>query len=236
MATLAPSIFCPSRANSRRIVYRSRRAWVGCSPGPSPPLMTGTCVAAANCATDPCSGWRTTIASTYPLTTRLVSAIDSPLAIDENVKPVVSQTEPPNRQNAAPKLIRVRVLGSKNRFPRTAPSRTRVTFWRRANGSRLSPTRMTSSARSRSNTSTDNRCGFPGRVRRSRRRVASAACPAAPGSAATRRATTSGILRCCPDASGSSQVSSARLLTPTRSAKALRVSARRRIASRSSTC
>ena len=43
--------------------------------------------------------------------TRLVSAIDSPFAIDENVKPVVSQTAPPRRQKAAPKLTRVRGAG-----------------------------------------------------------------------------------------------------------------------------
>src|SRR5690625_6574725 len=64
--------------------------------------------------------------------------MDSPLAIEENVNPVVSQTEPPNRQKAAPKLTRVRVLASKNKLPSTAPSSTRDTFCRRAMGCMIS--------------------------------------------------------------------------------------------------
>ena len=93
-----------------------------------------------------------------------MSWIDSPLAIDENVKPVVSHTEPPSRQNAAPKLTRVRVLASKNRFASTAPSSTRVTFWRRAIGCITSARRNRSSADSRLNWSTDSRwrSGPPG--------------------------------------------------------------------------
>src|SRR5690625_6671832 len=105
------------------MVYKSSNAWLGCSPEPSPPLTTGILVAAANSATEPCSGWRMTIASTYPPITRLVSYIDSPLAIDEKVNPVVSQTEPPRRQKAAPKLTRVSVEASRNKLPiRDPPS------------------------------------------------------------------------------------------------------------------
>ncbi|CFP67622.1 Uncharacterised protein [Bordetella pertussis] len=64
MAMCAPSSSLPRRENSVRMVYRSSRAWLGCSPGPSPPLTTGILVASANSATDPCSGWRMTMAST----------------------------------------------------------------------------------------------------------------------------------------------------------------------------
>jgi len=81
--------------------------------------------------------------------TRLVSWIDSPLAIDEKVKPVVSHTEPPRRANAELKLRRVRVLASKNRLASTAPSSTRVVFWRRAMGCMISATRSRSSTESR---------------------------------------------------------------------------------------
>ena len=81
--------------------------------------------------------------------------MDSPLAMDENVKPVVSQTEPPRRQKAEPKLTRVRVLASKNRLPSTAPSSTREIFWRRAMGCIMSATRNRSSTDSRVNWSTD---------------------------------------------------------------------------------
>src|SRR5690625_29003 len=133
-ATWAPSKSLPRRENSVKMVYKSSNAWLGCSPEPSPPLTTGILVAAANSATEPCSGWRMTIASTYPPITRLVSYIDSPLAIDEQVNPVVSQTDPPKRQKAAPKLTRVRVLASKTKLPSTAPSSTRETFWRLAMG------------------------------------------------------------------------------------------------------
>ena len=71
--------------------------------------------------------------------------------MDENVKPVVSQTEPPSRQKADPKLMRVRVLASKNRLANTAPSSTRLTFWRRAIGCMTSASMNNASADSRSN-------------------------------------------------------------------------------------
>jgi len=97
-------------------------------------LTTGTTDAAANSATEPSSGWRTTRTSEYPETTREVSAIDSPLAMDEKVKPVVVVTSPPSRRKADSKLSRVRVLGSKNRLPRMAPSSTVHTARRSAIG------------------------------------------------------------------------------------------------------
>ena len=43
------------------MVYRSSSAWLGCSLLPSPPLSTGTRLAAANSATEPGGGWRITI-------------------------------------------------------------------------------------------------------------------------------------------------------------------------------
>ncbi len=173
--------------------------------------------------------------------TRLVSWIDSPLAIDENVKPVVSHTEPPRRQNAAPKLTRVRVLASKNRLASTAPSSTRVTFWRRAMGRITSASRNRSSADSRLNWSTDStwrngpavsagvdsvytRCVEPS-ARDTPARISS-----------TKRRTTSGIARNSFDSSGSSQLSRARRRLPMRSANASRVMSRRRMASRRRTC
>ncbi|MNT27048.1 hypothetical protein D3C72_1626600 [compost metagenome] len=64
MAMCAPSSNLPRRENSVRIVYRSSKAWLGCSPGPSPPFTTGMFVARANSATEPWSGWRITMAST----------------------------------------------------------------------------------------------------------------------------------------------------------------------------
>src|SRR5579864_7805562 len=84
--------------------------------------------------------------------------MDSPFAIEENWKPVVSRTAPPRRLNAAPKLTRERVLGSKKKFPSTAPSSTRVSFRRCANGSiaAASPNKVRMSWRS--NWSTERMC------------------------------------------------------------------------------
>ena len=69
-----------------------------------------------------------TIMSLYPLKTLAVSTKDSPFARDEDSISVISLTFPPKRLKEAPKLIRVLVLGSKNIFPKMAPSSTRVTL------------------------------------------------------------------------------------------------------------
>jgi hypothetical protein len=45
------------------MLKKSRRAWVGCSPGPSPPLMIGTGETAAALAAAPRSWCLITIAS-----------------------------------------------------------------------------------------------------------------------------------------------------------------------------
>jgi len=47
----------------RGLVNESSRAWVGCSPIPSPALMTGLRAALAAMAAEPTSGWRMTITS-----------------------------------------------------------------------------------------------------------------------------------------------------------------------------
>jgi len=50
-------------------------------------------------------------------------------ARDEELTSVISLTFPPSKLKEAPKLIRVLVLGSKNIFPKIAPSSTRVTLF-----------------------------------------------------------------------------------------------------------
>ena len=132
IAMCRPSMPLPCAAHSLAIVYRSKRAWVGCSFAPSPPLRTGTREPVANSATEPASGWRIAMMSEYPDSTRAVSYKDSPLASAELLMPVVSRTDPPSKLNAVPKLTRVRVLGSKNKLPKIAPRKTSVRFSRRA--------------------------------------------------------------------------------------------------------
>ena len=91
----------------------SASACVGCSPAPSPALITGTGEAAAATAAVPCSKWRITIASAYPLTTRTVSAMVSPLTADELSRAFSTlNTLPPSFCMAASNDSRVRVLGS----------------------------------------------------------------------------------------------------------------------------
>ncbi len=59
------STFSPSSVPfSCQIVYRSVRTWVGCSPQPSPQLMTGTDAHLAASCGAPCWKWR--IAMTSP--------------------------------------------------------------------------------------------------------------------------------------------------------------------------
>ena len=123
-----PSMLWLKRPSSRSIVSKSSRACVGCSFGPSPPLITGTSHPVANSATEPASGWRIATASAYAEITRAVSYNDSPFASAELCIPVVSRTKPPSKLNAVPKLTRVRVLGSKNKFAKIAPSKTLVRF------------------------------------------------------------------------------------------------------------
>src|SRR5690625_5419113 len=89
------------------------------------------------------------ITSLKPDSTRAVSWRDSPLAKAEFSKPVVSRTSPPSRLNAQPKLMRVRVLGSKNILPKMAPSSTRVTLRRNAYGAMERSEEHTSELQSR---------------------------------------------------------------------------------------
>ena len=74
--------------------------------------MNGTLVYLIASAAAPATGCRITIMSTYPDTTLIVSANDSPLATDEEFgseKPIIS---PPKRFIAASKLNLVLVDGS----------------------------------------------------------------------------------------------------------------------------
>ena len=112
-----------------RIVYRSRRVWDGCWPAPSPALITGTVANSAASRAAPSFGCRMTIASAYPLTTRIVSARVSPFAM-EQASTLPTETEvPPRRAMADSKDIRVRVLGSKKSTARILPFRAFLSYF-----------------------------------------------------------------------------------------------------------
>ena len=86
---------------------------MGCSPGPSPALTTGTVATAADLAAAPAWSWRRTMTSAYEDTIRMVSSRVSPLIALENSRAAsVPITEPPSRSIADSKLSRVRVDGS----------------------------------------------------------------------------------------------------------------------------
>ena len=75
--------------------------------------MTGTVANSAASRAAPSFGWRMTIASAYPLTTRIVSASVSPFAIEQASTLLTEMEVPPRRAMADSKDIRVRVLGFK---------------------------------------------------------------------------------------------------------------------------
>ncbi len=104
----------PSRPpSSRRMVYRSRRACVGCSPAPSPAFTTGTSTASAARFAPPVSPCLMTMQSAYPASMRAVSTRVSPLAVDDEEASATVTVRAPRRWAAASKDRRVRVEGSR---------------------------------------------------------------------------------------------------------------------------
>ena len=84
--------------------------------------MTGTVENSAASRAAPSLGCRITMASAYPLTTRIVSARVSPFAMEHASTLPTEMDVPPRRAMADSKDIRVRVLGSKKRTARILPT------------------------------------------------------------------------------------------------------------------
>ena len=78
---------------------------------PSPALMTGTVLTAAASRAEPWPGWRSTIASAYVATVRIVSWSVSPLTTLLAVV-LICKTSPPRRFMADSNDADVRVDGS----------------------------------------------------------------------------------------------------------------------------
>src|SRR2546422_1836031 len=97
---------------SSQIVYRSRSVCVGCSPAPSPALMTCFSVNSAARRAAPSCGWRRTIASLYASTIRIVSARVSPFWTEVPSPLLNPSARPPSRAIALSNESRVRVEGS----------------------------------------------------------------------------------------------------------------------------
>ena len=91
--------------------------------------MTGTVENSAASRAAPSFGWRMTIASAYPLTTRIVSARVSPFAIEQASTLPTESEVPPSRAMADSNDIRVRVLGSKKRTARILPPRAPASYF-----------------------------------------------------------------------------------------------------------
>ena len=145
-----------------RMVSMSSMAWVGWAWRPSPALMMatpGVTLSAIKCGA-PLWEWRTTNMS-LAMASRLsrVSDRDSPLEVAEVLISRFS-TSADNRLAASSKVLRVRVLDSKNRLTTVRP-RSRGTFL-----IRRSPTSMNESAVSRMPVSSSR--PRPSRVRKCR--------------------------------------------------------------------
>src|SRR6185503_5236699 len=112
----------PSNDNPRsRIVYRSKRACVGCSCHPSPALMTEDFTPRARVSAAPADGCRKTIISACIASIwRAVSSKVSPLTtlLDDGEKLITSAL---SRLAANSNEVRVLVLGSKNRLTTVRP-------------------------------------------------------------------------------------------------------------------
>src|SRR5512141_1544922 len=112
----------PSNDNPRsRIVYRSKRAWVGCSCHPSPALITDDFTPTARASAAPAEGWRKTMMSACIASIfRAVSSNVSPLTtlLDDGEKLITSAL---SRFAANSNDVRVLVLGSKKRFTTVRP-------------------------------------------------------------------------------------------------------------------
>ncbi len=171
--TISTFIFEKSLPLAWRRVSMSSRPWVGCALRPSPALINAvpSPAAAANWATAPSSGWRTTKPRT-PIASRFfsVSQAVSPLRVDE-VDASKLSTSAPSRWAASWNELRVRVDGSKNSVQTAEPPST----WR------LLPTRPTAASRiwpARSSNCNRVSRGRPSRVSRWRRRPSESSCEA----------------------------------------------------------
>ncbi len=122
IATVSPS----SRPLRRRMVSASSSACVGCSCVPSPALMTAASTFCASRAGAPDWSWRTTSRSQcIAFSVAAVSSSVSPLFTEEVATDMLI-TSAPSRLPASSKLVRVRVLSSKNRLISVRPrSRSR---------------------------------------------------------------------------------------------------------------
>src|ERR1700704_2310409 len=124
LCAMSPTIATrsPSNDNPRsRIVYRSKRACVGCSCHPSPALMTEDFTPRARVSAAPADGCRKTIMSACIASIlRAVSSKVSPLTtlLDDGEKLITSAL---SRFAANSNEVRVLVLGSKNRFTTVRP-------------------------------------------------------------------------------------------------------------------
>src|SRR5215475_4297161 len=117
MATRRPSNGKPRS----RIVYRSSKAWVGCSCQPSPALMTEDLTPRASVSAAPADECRSTmISACIASILRAVSSSVSPLTtlLEEGEKLMTSALK---RFAASSNDVLVLVLGSKNRFTTVRP-------------------------------------------------------------------------------------------------------------------
>ena len=124
MSPTRPTVSPSTRPLIRRMVKMSSSPCVGCSWAPSPALTTLQCRCWASRCGAPGTEWRTTTTS-MPIASMF-------LAVSMNVSPLLT-LEPPavksrvsalSRLAARPKLVRVRVDGSKNRLTTTLPLRS----------------------------------------------------------------------------------------------------------------
>ncbi len=119
IATVSPA----SRPRLRRIVSASSSAWVGCSWVPSPALTTAAPTFCASSDGAPDCPWRTTSRSQcIAFSVAAVSSRVSPLFTLELATDML-MTSAPRRLPASSKLVRVRVLSSKNRLMTVRPRR-----------------------------------------------------------------------------------------------------------------
>src|SRR6266536_4828610 len=146
IATCRPAIF-PLRS---RIVYRSRRACVGCSCAPSPAFITlALSRFARNCGA-PAELWRSTrISACNASRLRAVSLSVSPLVRLEAVAEML-MTSALRRNAASSNEVRVRVLGSPQKFTSVFPRSAGTFLISRVpiclNASAVSRTKLISSA------------------------------------------------------------------------------------------
>ena len=105
----APSSSLPRRENSSKDGVQVQQGLARMFARAMPPLTTGILVASANSATDPVQGWRMTMRRRSRSSRGWYRRWIRPWPWTKREARGVAD-EPPRRQNAAPKLTRVRVL------------------------------------------------------------------------------------------------------------------------------